>query len=366
MTINKAIEMHRFFYDAPNRGRVASTKFHIVEIKYNTSYPKLFKFYTDFPQYVKPENLLVRIANDIPVELFANDDSIYAKYSNDSDRSDLRYGITNNNNAGRLHRNFLYTDNCAVVSVNFEPLSAIKNWKDIRPVRVLTHPHRTTEYVLANVMLSSKNEDYSVVGIDMGLFAVAFNNWARERIEVYNEAPDLQHFVTTFILPRMFPEQIQISCRNLLLEAAGEERLGELKIVATLHSQKFKQDVVDTYKDVISDLNKSRSRTLMEITASIPFPKGLNYYSVVPTVNTVRMDQSYWTNVLIYTDWLYCLIRPIDNFDQMQDDVIRKAMLIHRYVKVVNPSKHIKNSAVYEEWRRKYNYVMDKFIQQTL
>ena len=355
--------MYRLFTNLPRRGKAFSTKFHIPEYKYEAAVNRLPTYYEDYGFYVKPSNLLVRLVAGLVIDDPNEDDlTTYLKIKSNVLIYSRTVGMTDSSNIGRLHADFLYTGKCAVLATSVNMSPDFDDWEKLRPVRVLTHPHVNTEWVLPNMLNSVEESDYSVVGVDIPLLAVMYKNW--RKVNGYYEdgfIPNDSAFIAQYIFPRMFKEQIEIACRNRLLEAVGENRLNEPRISAPIRSVPFGDDVTDSYVTLLKELNTA-SRTIGELVTSIPVIGRKTYAEAVPHIESYRGDYSYWVHLLVYTDWLYCVVRTADNFNANQDDTYRIAMTIHRWVRSNRPYEKIRDRAVIEEWKRKYNYVMDKLL----
>ena len=198
-----------------NKGIKVSPIFQRAKEKYNLNYNKVLEHYQTFGSTINNNHILMRLINSLQI-LEGPESLTYRRIDSNKDKIATGLGITTDLNPGELHDNEFYSDTCAIQSVKFMEFFEIKNFKDIRAVRCLTHQNTDLTLSIPEIGKSLKSNGTAVVGIDIPLLAVQYKLWLRmNQNRPLGQRENTGQFITKFILPGMIPEQIDISLHNI-------------------------------------------------------------------------------------------------------------------------------------------------------
>lgn len=350
--------MHRIFKKVPYRGAMISSKFIQAKFKLEESLNRAIEYYQGNSTYLNNNHLLIRLVTSLTFDVGTPLDIVYRSISSNSDKIAHSLGITTDVNSGKIFTKELYTSNCAFISTTYSNPLSIPHWKHIRAVRVMTHPHTTLNLVLPNRLHSLDDSDYSVVGIDIPLLAVQYQQWVlTQEAKTILERDTVAQFVLKWVLPGMLKEQIDISLRNRFTNIALGTTRDEVELKEPIFMQGYDAEFDKAYKDIIKYIRTGSRRAPSEVMIGLPMFNSDNYWEAVPRNLQSLSMMSYWIQLLVYTDWLYPMSAAFDNVDPNQDLVTKRLMVTQRYVDGTNADKFIRGH-IEELWRSRYDTLL--------
>lgn len=347
--------MYSLLAKQPFRGTHISSRFIQAKFKFQESISQVQDYYNNNAMFLNNNHLLVRLVSGLFFDMEGSVETTYKVIDSRKDRICSGLGITTDVNHGKLFDKTFYTDNCAIVSCSFSNIFHLPHWKHIRAVRVLTHPHVSLRLNLPHVLKSVDKDDYSVVGIDVPLLAIQFQQWLLiEQQKPLIEREGVAHFVHRWVLPGMLNEQVDIAIRNRMCQKfMGVER-EEPKYKIPFYVQHYDNEIDNALDDIVEYINTA-DRTLYEVMNIIPMVSNDTYYDSIPKELDGIGVYSYWIRLLTYIDWFYPLAIGT-RIDPNQELVTKKLNVIKRYVISTGCDRFIE-SPIDEKWLEKWEAV---------
>lgn len=295
--------------------------------------------------YVRSDHVLMKLIY-ILSEYLNNDTNIYRLVSEDLHSICSSLGFTSETTVGKIHLNTFYSSECLIVSTTFEDQLILSNetpYQDLRPVRCLTHPYCSMELFIPSTDKRYVMPGLSAIAIDIPLFAYTFSRWLVDR-RAYDKAngldpENLSQFIVKQVLNHMFPEYIDIALRNRLPyihrnKAVPSER-HERSFVTS-----YEQAIIHPIHGILDQIDASRlpyRKALKEI----PFIFSDSYFDAVPKCVGSLNQYSYWTTLLIFTEWTYPLIDLISSEQSQNTDIQKIFVRIDRYLRSSGALNHM-------------------------
>lgn len=336
--------MNRLFISAPFRGNLSYPRFKTVRDRYLDGYNIVYNYSTQAPRWINNNHPLIQLVKNFGFSVNHSDEQVQRWVESNGEGIAAACNITTSNFYGRLHKNAFYSSRCGIISVRFEPVYTVSNWRQLRPVRVLTHPHTQIYPVMPDLLESISDTDYAIVGVDIGMLAVMYKHWKLEQeTKTDGERHDVSLFIAMCVYPNMLPEQIDIAIRNRLMYKVRGMKMPEYSVTGPRAINDQSRDIDDCYEQLMKTMNTGK-RTLMESLTNMPLFFSENWAEAIPKRLGMENQYGYWASLAIYSDWLYALLGAVDNLDSKQEDVYRKAKLIRRYIDGTQALKYAGNT----------------------
>lgn len=268
-------------------------------------------------------------------------------------------GISTFDIPGKMHSSSFYTDTCFIIACEFDIPSNIPDWRNYRPVRVLTHPSLSLEVASPHVGKNHLIDGLTVVGIDVALFGWMLKQWTIEKStveDIYQE--NISEFISKYILPMMVPEQFDIALRNRLSYIYEDKKPIVIEKERTF-VRNYEDALEPSIKRVLDFINTSRS----------PYKKGLleipmvfknNYLEAVPKEINVLSSYSYYITCLVMLDWLFPMVTIFGDSQKYNTDISKVIKRVDRYIKGTDCFKYMPD-VIATEFDRKYAIFKEKF-----
>ncbi len=349
----------------PFYGLKISQRFIQAKMKYEESMNYAIGYYNDYQSYLPNQHILVKLINTFSFDPDMLDVDIYWQLKGKEDRYATAFGFVGNSSIGKIHGKAFYTKNCVIRNVNFYDPINIPHWKHIRAVRVLTHPYTNLKPVLPHLFKTLDDSLYSVVGIDIPLLGIQYKYWLQDQLKrPVNEREQITSFITRWVMPNMFPEQIDIALRNRL-ERIGkeltmsdediEDEQKEILIKPPFYMLGWDNEFDNAFKELIEFYNKGE-RKLTEICIGMPMFSAENYYEAIPNCLDGMNTYTYWSTLLVYCDWYYPLVTTFD-INPQQEQVYNNLLKVQRYIKGTRSDQIIPEN-IKERYQEKFDAIM--------
>lgn len=351
--------MYRFFVNPPSRSILTEPSFKTIKNNFFTNYDRLYDYQVSINSFIEQNNVLVRLLKTYTFSPEATDEWI-TRYMFNAERGICTaVGISCDSSYGKWHYDTLYCKWCGLVSVRFRDVVKSEDWRNIRPFRVFTHPHASMRLQLATLMYTDDPSAYAIVGIDLTQLAIMLKGWLRFQLTLPEiEREDVSQLLVRYILPNMWPEQVDIGIRNIaVMEVTGESIRSEIKR-SPRHQVDQTTQVRISYRDLIDRLNTGK-RTMSEVTKALPLLFGESWQEAIPKNVSSGTRYTYWASMMVYVDWLTAILVVCPTIDTNQENIKTKASIIHRYVKGADLLQYVSKSHR-ELFTARYNSVISR------
>lgn len=354
--------MYRLFRQSfGNQGSIAAPKLNNAKLQMHIAHDTVRDYYRINGGYINNNHILVRLLSVL--DSYLDGAYLYRRIEDGIARITAGLGITTDMTAGSIHATAFYTKHCAIVSTTFMDFFDIEAmpWMDIRAVRALTHPFVSTTFIIPTLGKDITDNRLSAVGIDIPLLAYQYGCWIKYNLAkelVVQETPE--QFLVKYVIANMLPEQTDIALRNQLPYI----KKGIIPVDPSPRLQPTRVVDYGTYwyapvKVVLEAINKARKPYLADL-QQIPMVFADTYLDAVPKTISGLSVYSYWTTLLIFTDWAYPMVDILET-DQHSITNISKLLLdIDRYIKATAALRFM-DPATKEQFLIKYSAIQKKY-----
>lgn len=272
------------------------------------------------PGYLKSDHILQRILGQIDVKFDGDLPDYYLRVSSIVNRLAGQMGFCNGAHHGRIgNDSYFYGKGVkeiiiAIADDTITPAQIWFNWKDMSPIRVLSHPISgcgIVELDGTNEVKGLPKGATAVVEINIPLLACQYHLW---RMTVANTAPDgfvqpVAHFLTQVIIPNMLTSHLDVAILNTVhsLIGGGEDYV-RLESDMPFYLADFYPRVEKTLQDVVNKFT-SQTHTYMEIMANIPVIGQDNLLQVVKMPDIAYTNQAIWALTIARLPCIAMLLR---------------------------------------------------------
>lgn len=266
---------------------------------------KILKYYKTQVTSVNSDHILVRLIQSLPLQLSYP----YQRYVDVA--REASYGVsmslqfTSPLSVG-LYRQTSYfygNNNHEIIIVNndeFELDEAIANWKDLSPVRVLSHPFTDLNYQLANGRKSSEEKGLVCMTINIPMLMLQYRRWVESEKFAFGDAGrTLMQFVSMYVIPNILKSHIDHCYFNRL-----SAQLKQLPVLPFNNSHPFALVDYSSRIDRILPILNARLSTniydFADIVRMLPVLFNDNLWSIIKLPDGVINRQ---------VEWAYCLSR---------------------------------------------------------
>jgi hypothetical protein len=258
---------------------------------------------------------------------------IYGVVDNSLDKICNPLAITNRNGFGKLHHKFIYTENSAVVATTFDDQFTDVPWDKIRALRVLDHPFTSMEIFTAQLDHQIKTtENYSVIGIDLPLFAYQLQQWNNAQLLLpESDRDNLVDFIMKWVVPGLVNEYIDIAVRNRLYYIVNREPMPYER-----HERSFVigyEGVIEKpLKTIISSI-KTSNKPYIKGLSEIPLIYSPDYLTAMPMCIGSSNSYTYWVMFYTFVNWAFPLTFMVDN---SKGNATNAVTILHKVDRFVN------------------------------
>lgn len=184
---------------------------------------KVRAYYQNNPKTLPASHLLVRLMHSLNISL-NNDDYAYVFKAMDwTDDLSRSLKLTSAVSYGKLFEpgQFYGEGVSEAIIAEWSPFDigrAVKNWKSIRPLRVLYHPFDNLNFRLPAADTRWNGEGFAVIGVHIPKLALQYKCWRRWESSVNDDSPQsVMQFLRALPIPNMLISHINISLLNRLM-----------------------------------------------------------------------------------------------------------------------------------------------------
>ncbi|MNO19212.1 hypothetical protein D3C76_89400 [compost metagenome] len=184
------------------------------------------------PGYIKSDHLLTKLLAMVDIEFDGNLPDYYLRVSSIVDRIAGQMGLCTGAHHGRVRNHSHFYGKgvneivIAVADDSLTPLDIWFNWRNMSPVRVLSHPISGCGILELDGDLAFKGLPAgatAVLEINIPLLACQYHLW---RMATSSLAPEgfafpVSHFISQIIIPNMLPSHLDVAVLNTLHSLIG-------------------------------------------------------------------------------------------------------------------------------------------------
>lgn len=201
-------------------GDLSNPQFARIKAGLERNYITIQNFYRDNPRYINSGHFLVKLIQTLGVSL-DQDDYVYVSKVDDWAMSlAMTLKMTSAIYRGKLfspgHFYGPGVDEIIIANTDtFDIDEAVKNWPDLQPIRVLSHPFADLDMAIPNGKTHSDERGIAVITINIPLLALQYKCWRRWNSAVSDGSPrSTMQFLYSFPLPNMIESQTNIAILN--------------------------------------------------------------------------------------------------------------------------------------------------------
>lgn len=301
--------MLRLFEDNkfPNEGVSIPSNQRYLKTKANELIDVLEKYYARSSYRLPNQHLLIQILKNLEYSLETPFEKVVETTQARSLYVARHFNLISELDFGKPHKGVFYShkdSDCVdyVFIKNFvdvNPFDEEKNWINVSPLKVLTHPVTDFNFMLIDGQPRSDLGGYSVVQLDICLLSFQYREFCLEMLRSFKDDAiyNPNKFIVTRVLPKLFKSHLDYLLFNQFL-------LKEKMITATESYKKlpFVLPPLETItkqmtSEVSNNIKKSKKSYSNEL-ASIPscfLKNGLESLRLPETIST---RSSYWLKLL--------------------------------------------------------------------
>jgi len=350
--------MHRLFNEYLDLGRYKHPQWSTVKRMIISGVDNAKDYYAEYPINIPNDHILKRLLNSFSFEMSIRGEVLYRQLNERKDYIAAGLGMSSGVNLGGPFKNQFITENCYILSTNLDEIINQKHWKDLRAIRLFTHPLTNPAPVSPTAIRSRTDGEYTVVGIDIPILAYKYKYWYIE--ELGKEIPNvsLNSFISKHLIPDLLEDQYEIALRNRLFRInMGINTLPLRKSLPFIYIDHTKR-IDSIYEDLLKELDGTK-RSLFTLTRTIPMPFSENYLGAVPKELTGTSVYQYWLNTLVYVDWLFPWSTYGGEIDMEADRLYRRLQSAKRLYKSTGSKNRIKRHTL-ETFNHKLGMVYEK------
>ncbi len=180
-------------------------------------------FYRNNPRSLTGTHFLIRLLGSLNISHQLDDDIFVYKVDDWAEDISMTLKMTSSIFRGRLFNpGVFYGDSVKEVLIAasdpFDIEDAVKNWADLQPIRVLTHPFCDFDLALPNGKGHSVGGGIAVITINIPMLALQYKCWRRRERSVNTDSPQsMMMFLHGFAIPNMLESQTNIAILNRIM-----------------------------------------------------------------------------------------------------------------------------------------------------
>lgn len=217
--------MYSLFTDSQRHygGGIEARRFYDVEKRIVEDINRIVDYYRRNNFTVKTHHLLCRLIQTMGVPLHYPLDRYYEAAVARHLFIANTYRMTSAIQAGDLHKGVFYHGSPEIHLAYHEevrPSEAVKNWREIQAVKILTSPISNLSYMLPTGLEHNSERGLAVIGFDIPKLMLQFRCFWEEQIAKQAAGESVltvAHFVMKYVLPNMLYSQTDQAILNRLI-----------------------------------------------------------------------------------------------------------------------------------------------------
>lgn len=258
-------------------------------------------YYRRSPFAVKSQHFLVRLLHAITVPKSQEITRYYDNVQGCALGVAQTLGMTSAISKGHLFDGVFYgTGNKEILiatDIEFDPVEADENWKNLAPIRVLRHPRSDLNFNIPNGINSGIEDGIVVVSINIPLLAIQYRGF---RLEEYkkslsgeNSQKSMIQFLHMYPLTNMVPSHADYCLFNRVVKLYENRPLGCSKVKHPFYLIDYHKELNKFQRMTLENLLKS-SKGFYDTLRSIPAISETNMVDVLKLPAIAKTRQVTW------------------------------------------------------------------------
>lgn len=308
--------MHQLFLKRPTvvRGLFQLPAFTYIRNGLSTNLVKLVSFYRENPRAVRSDHFLVRLLQSIAVS-HQHEPVYYVDLVSDiADELAMSLGMTSPLYPGRVFDPGIFygrgtSEVLVSATVPFDAVEAAKDWEDLEPIWVLSHPKTDLNMDLPIGRSNGGNGGMAVIAINIPMLALQYRQWrAREQLLRPDNQRSLMQFLCLYPLANMLRSHLDIALFNRLrAHFHGRVPLESIRR-PPLHVIRYEDKVDALLSDLVTIL-KRKNQYFDAVLASIPLVVENNALNRLMLPKLPPTRQVLWALTLARLDTVAFLVQ---------------------------------------------------------
>lgn len=219
-----------------NNSLVHNPEFEYVKRTYQLEVANVVDYYHSRVFAVKSNHLLCRILTilDIPFQYSSERYVEVARARAPYVANGLK--LTSELSPGQIFEGVFYGPGCKEIILSedeyFSPFEVERDWKNVSPVRVITHPKSDLGLLLPNGRPTSTDTGLAVISVNLPLLAMQFRCFLKEQMSKMDTTSMLgpAHFVHMYVLPNMLYSHLDYVVVNRIMKLYYGAPMGVAKM----------------------------------------------------------------------------------------------------------------------------------------
>lgn len=300
------------------------------------------KFYQHAVQHANQENILVRLIYAMSILISSTPDRIYVDTMSRSTTLARTLGFTSSVSKGSLFGNHFFRNSKEIVIAHSSLLNVddvVADWKNMRPLRVLSHPFTDLWGNVPDGKVDAKN-NLSFFSIDIPMLAIMYHCFMKEqelRADGGEPRKTPAQFIYAYVLANTHKDMIDIAVFNRLNAMMTGIPLNDAPRQHPFSLVDYRSSVDTGLKiqlDTLLRLDRRLGVVLNQIT--LIFSKNLMELSELPDV--APTVQCYWALVSSRLPMLAFALRSMKNprmVDGTNVNLIQWSINLHKTANVI-------------------------------
>ena len=201
-------------------GGLVNMPYDRVKLGLDRNIKMIHDYYRNNPAYIKSNHFLVKLLMGLNISHLLDDLLYVGKVEDWSLNFSMAMKMTSATYRGKLFRpgHFYgpYVDEVLISDTDkFDVAEASKQWSELTPIRVLSHPFTDMDMALPNGKAHRDESGVAVIAINIPMLALQYKCWRRQDRDRINETPQtVQQFLQEFPIPNMIESQTNVAMLN--------------------------------------------------------------------------------------------------------------------------------------------------------
>lgn len=254
--------------------KIEASRFRDVQERIVEDVEKVVQYYRYGAFHVKTDHLLVRLINAMNVPLGYDLDHYYEVASARALFVANSFEFCSSINAGKWFDGIFYNgcQELIIASVGSDdPLELAKDWRNLKPVKVLECPVSNLKYMLPNGDRHNIEEGIAVISIDLPMLMVMYRGfWLQQQARAATgDGGKLgsYHFVGKYVIPNMLYSQTDIAIHNRLVNLQTGAPMGDSRKQQPFHISDYTGLLDKGLAEILKHISKTKLhyRTLLDM-----------------------------------------------------------------------------------------------------
>lgn len=258
-------------------------------------------YYRKNPTAVRSSHFLVRLIQSISVPRSHNLERYFANVDAISLNTSMALKMTSSIFRGTMFDGVFYGEGTKEVLIAhteyFDIFEANRNWQNLCPVRVLSHPMTDTGLNIPDGRKTGVEDGIAVVAINISMLMIQYrafrrNEWLVRGQFGENEMSVMQ-FIRMYVLPNMLFSHLDVVLFNRIANTARGAPLGMSKARHSFHLIDYDDKIDTVHEKILKDLTQNY-RDFTTIMRTVPMVTKENMESLMRLPRMASTNQVDW------------------------------------------------------------------------